>query len=432
MRKVLWSGLLAVAFVALALGMGAVAAASTGKIAGRVTDERGTPLGGVKIRALEANKQAVTGSSGRYELADLVPGTYRVEASRTGYGTETKRAVVSAGKVAAVNFTLRAVERPSTPAEAAKAERQRLLENAKALLRQHGGALQSLDGSLLQSAPSTPMLDVSRRRSLAPPPSPGRAVRNEDVQPLDREGYNKIVENPFVSPLVEPLSTFSIDVDTAAYANVRRFIERENRLPPEDAVRIEELLNYFTYDYPDANGQDPFSVTTEVSDAPWNRAHRLVHIGIQGKKVAVDDLPPSNLVFLMDVSGSMSSPDKLPLLKTAFRLLVDQLGPKDRVAIVVYAGAAGLVLPSMPGSDKGKILAAIDELRAGGSTAGGAGIGLAARISSSLWRRHRCSVGGEPVLQFGKVSRIACKPYCTPAARTTTFGLAAYRPGLSV
>jgi Ca-activated chloride channel family protein len=197
---------------------------------------------------------------------------------------------------------------------------------------------------------------------------------------FNTESYSTIVENGFKNALVDPVSTFSIDVDAGSYANVRRFIN-DNRLPPPDAVRIEELVNYFHYDYPDPSGEHPFSIITEASTCPWNDAHRLVHIGIQGKRIDTRDIPPSNLVFLLDVSGSMQPANKLPLLKSAFRLLVEQLRPQDRVAIVVYAGAAGLVLPSTSGADKETILQAIADLSAGGSTAGGAGIKLAYKIA---------------------------------------------------
>jgi Ca-activated chloride channel family protein len=193
---------------------------------------------------------------------------------------------------------------------------------------------------------------------------------------FNTESYDKIDDNPFLAVRGNPRSTFSIDVDRAAYSNVRRFINDGQR-PPKDAVRIEELLNYFSYDYPAPTGDVPFAVATDVTSAPWNTTHRLVRIGIQGKKIPLGDLPPSNLVFLIDVSGSMYSEDKLPLLKSAFRLLVKELRPQDHVAIVVYAGAAGLVLPSTPGDQKSRILDAIDALEAGGSTAGGAGIRLA-------------------------------------------------------
>ncbi|CAA9317427.1 MAG: Putative von Willebrand factor, vWF type A domain protein STM2315, partial [uncultured Gemmatimonadaceae bacterium] len=200
------------------------------------------------------------------------------------------------------------------------------------------------------------------------------------------EAYARIYENPFASPRVAPLSTFSIDVDHAAYANVRRFIA-EGRRPPADAVRVEELLNYFTYDNPAPAGDAPFSVTSEVGRAPWSPGHQLVRIALQARRIPTEALPPSNLVFLIDVSGSMAPPDKLPLVKQAFRLLVNELRPQDRVAIVVYAGAAGLVLPSTPGSEKARILAALDRLEAGGSTAGGAGLRLAYDVARAHQRR---------------------------------------------
>lgn len=190
------------------------------------------------------------------------------------------------------------------------------------------------------------------------------------------EEYSTIHENGYKNPLDDPLSTFSIDVDAASYSNVRRFLNLGQK-PPKDAVRVEELINYFNYDYADPKGDEVFSVTTEVATAPWNPMHQLVHIGIQGKRIAIDNLPNSNLVFLLDVSGSMSSSHKLPLLKSALKLLVSQLREGDKVSIVVYAGAAGLVLPPTSGADKETIISALDRLNAGGSTAGGAGIKLA-------------------------------------------------------
>jgi Ca-activated chloride channel homolog len=194
------------------------------------------------------------------------------------------------------------------------------------------------------------------------------------------EEYGRFAENEFLAVANTPLSTFSIDVDTASYSNVRRFIN-EGELPPADAVRIEELVNYFKYDYPEPEGNDPFSISAEVAACPWQPEHKLVHIGLQGKRIPVDIAPANNLVFLIDTSGSMNSYDKLPLLKSAFRLLTDQLREQDRVAIVAYAGSAGVVLPSTPGSNREEILSAIDNLNAGGPTAGGAGISLAYQIA---------------------------------------------------
>ncbi|WP_149243312.1 YfbK domain-containing protein [Dyadobacter sp. 32] len=194
------------------------------------------------------------------------------------------------------------------------------------------------------------------------------------------ENYNPINENGFQTASSTPVTTFSIDVDRAAYSNVRRFLN-SGQMPPVDAVRIEEMINYFDYDYPQPKGTDPFSVTTEISESPWNAGLKLVHIGLQARKISTDNLPASNLVFLIDVSGSMSDQNKLPLLKQAFKLLVDQIRPQDKISIVVYAGAAGVVLSPTSGNNKIKIKEALDALQSGGSTAGGEGINLAYKLA---------------------------------------------------
>lgn len=204
---------------------------------------------------------------------------------------------------------------------------------------------------------------------------------------LQEESYAYRSENDFLSVARQPLSAFSIDVDAASYSNVRRFI-REGQMPPAEAVRTEELINYFDYDYPKPSSLQPFSITTELSTCPWNANHQLMHIGLQGRKLNAERMPASNLVFLLDVSGSMDSPDKLPLLKQAFRLLTRQLRKQDRVAIVVYAGAAGLVLPSTPGNEEDVILEALENLQAGGSTAGGEGLQLAYQVARQNWIRN--------------------------------------------
>ncbi len=197
---------------------------------------------------------------------------------------------------------------------------------------------------------------------------------------FNTEEYDRIYENQFLEALSNPLSTVSIDVDTASYSNARRFIN-DSRLPPPDAVRIEEFINYFNYDYPQPEDEHPFSINVELSQAPWNPEHQLAHIGLQGLNVPKEELPDSNLVFLMDVSGSMNDPNKLPLVKRGFQLLVEQMAERDSVAIVVYAGAAGLVLPPTNGDNKAVILQAIENLEAGGSTAGGEGIQLAYQMA---------------------------------------------------
>ncbi|MDW7694289.1 VWA domain-containing protein [Flammeovirgaceae bacterium SG7u.111] len=197
---------------------------------------------------------------------------------------------------------------------------------------------------------------------------------------FNTEEYDQIIENAFQTPSDNPLSTFSIDVDNASYTNTRRFIDN-GQMPYKSAVRIEEFINYFDYDYPAPKGEHPFSVTTEMSQAPWNKKHKLVHIGLQGKDLDYENIAPSNLVFLIDVSGSMEDTNKLPLLRSSFKLLLEGLSDKDKVAIVVYAGAAGCVLPSTPATEKSTIMRALDNLQAGGSTAGGEGVKLAYKIA---------------------------------------------------
>ncbi len=202
---------------------------------------------------------------------------------------------------------------------------------------------------------------------------------NQKPSPND-EDYNSLIENSFESPKTAPLSTFSIDVDNASYTNIRRFINN-GQIVPKDAVRVEEMMNFFKYQYPQPKDNNPFSINTEYADCPWNTKNKLVRIGLQGKNIETDNLPASNLVFLVDVSGSMNSDNRLPLVIQSMKILTQQLREKDKVAIVVYAGAAGLVLPPTSGSNKQTIIDALDKLQAGGSTAGGAGIQLAYKIA---------------------------------------------------
>ena len=202
--------------------------------------------------------------------------------------------------------------------------------------------------------------------------APPADVREENSP----EQYNEIVENAFISAKEQAISTLSTDVDRAAYANIRRFINQHQR-PPVDAIRTEEMINYFRYTDPLPSGEDPVTMRTELTDCPWNPKHELLRVGVRAKSLAAASVPPANLVFLLDVSGSMSSADKLPLLKTSLKMLADNLRPVDKVSIVVYAGAAGLVLPPTAGDNRPAILSALEKLNAGGSTAGGAGIELA-------------------------------------------------------
>jgi Ca-activated chloride channel family protein len=207
----------------------------------------------------------------------------------------------------------------------------------------------------------------------AVPPPPAENLANEELAPIDENRFERVTDMP------QP--TLSIDVDTASYANVRRFLN-QNQMPPRDAVRIEEMINYFRYDDPEPKGDDPFSVNVEIARCPWNVNHRIARIGLKGKSIDTANRPMSNLVFLVDVSGSMMDENKLPLLKQSMKMLVETLGENDRVAIVVYAGSEGLALPSTSALHKQVILSSLEQLQAGGSTNGGAGINLAYQVAT--------------------------------------------------
>jgi Ca-activated chloride channel homolog len=328
-----------------------------GRITGTVADDQGQPLKDALIVLVESSSglkyMTKSTAAGDFAVSNLPPGTYEIYVELAGYKNYAKKGItLSEEKAVALKVKLS----PATGEEEVMDEGARL---APVMVKTRGG----VTGGVLREA----------RPPVAPPP-PG-------YRDFNTEEYSRIYENAYKDALNNPLSTFSIDVDTASYANMRRFLKM-NQLPPKDALRIEELINYFNYDYPLPQGKHPFSITTEMSESPWNPDHRLVHIGLQGKKLADNELPPSNLVFLVDVSGSMGSTEKLPLLKNAFKLLVKELSSKDRVALVVYAGAAGLVLPSTAGDRKETLGIAIDQLRSGGSTAGGAGIQLAYKVAA--------------------------------------------------
>ncbi|MBN2441664.1 MAG: von Willebrand factor type A domain-containing protein, partial [Spirochaetales bacterium] len=229
---------------------------------------------------------------------------------------------------------------------------------------------------------------VMKKESKLMPAEPGEIdTEMEATDDFNTEEYDRIYENEFLKTIKNPLSTFSIDVDTASYSNMRRFLSYGS-LPYKDSVRIEEFINYFTYDYPEPQSDVPFSSTVEVSDCPWALDHKLLHIGLQAKKISMEKLPANNLVFLLDVSGSMSDPNKLPLLKASLNLLVNEMRDKDSIAIVVYAGAAGLVLKPTSGMHKKEIMSAFNELEAGGSTAGGAGIKLAYKVAKENFNKQ--------------------------------------------
>ena len=342
-----------------------------GILTGTITDNQGQALKDVKVTvrdmALSTVFQAVSDAKGHYVFGKLPEGKYVLEAQKQGFALiRIKGIEVKSSKTVTMNVIMKL----STVYEEIEME----AADAQAVM---GGVVGGVLGGVVGevAAPVKEGMPTASRTRMMP-----GTPHYYQQQPFNTEEYGRIYENQYLLALSNPLSTFSIDVDTASYANIRRFI-MNSQLPPKDAVRIEEMINYFDYDYPDADKKHPFSLYTEISTCPWDKNHRLIHIGLQGKKIDTKDLPPSNLVFLLDVSGSMSAPNKLPLLKSAFKLLVKQLSEKDRISIVVYAGAAGLVLEPTVGNDKEKIIASIDRLQAGGSTAGGQGIQLAYKVA---------------------------------------------------
>ena len=344
----------ALALAALCIAGAHPAVQSTGSIAGTVRDQAGQTIANAQVNVVGTAFNALSDSAGAYRIESVPVGTYSLRAAFIGYKTaQVEQVPVRSGTTTALDFELEqtAVEIQEVNVVPYPGTSPPLTPRSE--VRQH------LDGELAG----------------APSPSPAAAAVEGNT-----ENYAVIEESRYLAASANPRSTFAIDVDAASYTNVRRFLTNGQR-PPKDAVRIEELLNYFHYDYPEPRGKDRFSVTTDLATTPWAPEHRLLRIGIRGKSLRHDAMPPSNLVFLLDVSGSMGAPDKLPLVKQSFRLLVNELRPVDRVAIVVYAGAAGLVLPSTPGADKAAIFAALDRLDAGGSTAGGAGLRLAYDIA---------------------------------------------------
>jgi Ca-activated chloride channel family protein len=342
-------------------------------VTGFVTTDQGQPLHAAQVRIQAWNVAVGTGDDGRFRI--FLPDSFRgkeetIQARSIGFKAQS-RVVRLTGDTSEVNFVL-------------EIDVNRLTE---VVVSGVTGATETrkLPFTVSRGNPTTaPPTATSPPANAAE--SPRVVLRGAKSIPIhhdpsfNTESYSRIVDNGFLGARDNPLSTFSIDVDRASYSNVRRFIESGQR-PPADAVRIEEMVNYFTYEYPEPVGRQPFSVSTEMAPAPWARGHYLVRVGLQAKRIDPSQLPPSNLVFLIDVSGSMTPPNKLPLVKDAFRLLVRQLREEDHVAIVVYAGAAGLVLPPTSGDRKHEILSALDRLQAGGSTAGGAGIRLAYAVA---------------------------------------------------
>ena len=347
-----------------------------GSISGTVK-EKGKQAGLVKVEVMCVSNDKVIASSltntkGFYTLSKIMPGTYSITTKAAGFKAFTQTKVrVEANKNTNLNISLQR-ETPSPQVITDKKDSSSI----KPVMAVSGES--SLDSAGIRVAgcssgeiyPYSPPSPYTRPNVMMPNVPP----------PSSTDDFSAIKPNIFHSPLAEPLSTFSIDVDTANYTAIRKMLN-DGFLPEPNSVRIEELLNYFAYNYPQPKSGDPFAVYTEMSVCPWNQKRNLVHIGIQGKKLNLSAAPPSNLVFLIDVSGSMNSYNKLPLVQESLNLLVENMRGSDKVSIVVYAGAAGEVLPTTNGNQKIAIRDAISNLRAGGSTAGGAGIQLAYKIA---------------------------------------------------
>ncbi len=334
-------------------------------VSGVVTDQTGAPLPGVSVFVKGTRTGVSTSTGGDYKI--VVPGSNDILVF-SGAGFETKEERI-AGR-SKINISLKTIVVTSTEVVVtAIGQTRQPKQLAYSTNKAYPGPISGYSPGLVVKG------DMSNYYY---------RDREESMQEFDREGYDNITENKFLKVSDNPLSTFSIDVDAASYSNVRRFLN-QGQLPPAGAVRIEEMVNYFHYEYPQPVNGDPFSINTEISDCPWNKDNKLVLIGLQGKKIPTENLPASNLVFLIDVSGSMQGPERLGLVKSSMKMLVDQLRDQDKVAMVVYAGAAGLVLPPTSGASKTKIKEAIDNLEAGGSTAGGAGIKLAYKTANEYF-----------------------------------------------
>ena len=362
----------------LALLIISTISAKSGVISGKVTDaETGEVLIGANVIILNTNWGAATDIEGFFKIKSVHPGIYELKASYVGYSSQTIKDVkVIASDSLFIEIKLKTdfnlseilvVEsKPTTnkySTNSCKVTNSEFIQTLHIRGGRGSEVLYCVDGINSQVGGYT-------------------AEFNQCLQsgPSNTEEYSTIVENEFLNAFSNPLSTFSIDVDAASYSNVRRFIDA-GQLPPKDAVRVEEFINYFDYDYPQPKDEDPFSLFTELGVCPWNENNYLLHVGIKGKELMDEERTDCNLVFLLDVSGSMVPENKLPLVKKAFKFLVKNLKQNDKIAIVVYAGSAGLVLPATYGYEKDKIFSALETLNAGGSTAGGAGIQLAYKIA---------------------------------------------------
>ena len=355
-------------------------APQTFSIAGTVVDPARTPLPGVTLElrrsaALEA--RTTSNKEGVWTFEKVAPGTYEIRAMLSGFATMVVPVTISNQHIAAMAIQMKvgALTETITVTAATSSVQARISGNAAAV----PSAATGVAGGVV--APPPPPPGAPTPKALSEPPPYGLSRDALVPMGIDTASYATIVENKFRSARDQPLSTFSIDVDTASYANVRRFLN-EGRLPPADAVRLEEMINYFKYDYPDPKGDAPVTIVTEYAVAPWNPKTRLALVGMRAKPIRMEKTPPRNLTFLLDVSGSMMPANRLPLVKTAMQMLVDTLREEDKVSIVVYAGNSGVVLRPTDGGRRAEIKRAIEELRAGGSTNGAAGIQLAYDLAS--------------------------------------------------
>ena len=379
------------------VGSGLTDETSRGTVRGQVTKIDGSPIAYANVILVGTTMGAMTLQDGRFTIINVPAGKYKIRAMMMGFAAVEDSVAVTAGAATEISFQLKVTVVAKTQEIVVTGERA-LVE----VTESQAMSAMPLDDVLGSVGLKSGIVKTGDDLHV-------RGGRNEEVQPqidganpydplryrppVDREQYEHLPENDFLPVVDNPLSTFSIDVDRASYANSRRLI-RAGQRPPAAAVRIEEFINYFDYELPEPKGSDPFAILTEITGCPWTPEHRLVRIGLHGREIETPNLPPSNLVFLIDVSGSMEPHNKLPLLRSAFPLLVRQLRAEDRVAIVVYAGSTGLVLESTPGDKKDEILAAIERLQSGGSTAGGAGIVLAYKVA----REHFMKKGNNRVI----------------------------------
>ena len=356
-------------------------------ISGKITDEQGTALASVTVTVKGTAINGLSAQDGTYQIstsdknAILVFSAVGYQSQEISVGGKTTINVILVASVAALQevvvtgySTKRKMDMTASTATV----------NPSAIYGSRAPVDNSLQGRVAGVDVSGSNKTIRIRGIASNKKEYKKRYHDTITDDFNTEGYDYITENTFLKSIDNPLSTFSIDVDAASYSNVRRFLN-QGQLPPAGAVRIEEMINYFHYDYPQPKNNEPFSINTEISDAPWNKDHKLVLIGLQGKTIPTGNLPASNLVFLIDVSGSMNMPNKLPLVKASMKMLVDQLREQDKVSIVVYAGAAGLVLKPTSGDQRTSIKDAIDNLEAGGSTAGGAGIKLAYKTANEFF-----------------------------------------------